>query len=62
MQIQIPKELLQYVRMSKAEGLVHRPDMPEELFPLFEKTKKAILEKQQAQKDDLAKLLIKEEK
>ena len=43
MQISIPKELMQYVRMSKKDGLIHRPDMPAELLPLFEKTKTLIL-------------------
>ena len=38
MQISIPKELMQYVRMSKKDGLIHRPDMPAELLPLFEVT------------------------
>lgn len=61
MQIQIPKELLQYVRMSKSEGLIHRPNMPEELIPLFEETKKIVQEKQQLNKTELERLLIKEE-
>lgn len=37
MQISIPKELMQYVRMSKKDGLVHRPDMPAELLPLLKR-------------------------
>ncbi len=62
MQISIPKELMQYVRMSKKDGLIHRPDMPVELLPLFEKTKALILEKQNEQQDYLKSLLVKEDK
>lgn len=62
MQISIPKELMQYVRMSKKDGLIHRPDMPDELLPLFEKTKAMILEKQNEQQDYLKSLLVKEDK
>lgn len=61
MQLSIPKELLQYVRMSKNEGLIHHPSMPEELLPLFEETRKMILKRQQEQKDNLKNLLVKEE-
>lgn len=43
MQIRIPKKLLKYVHMSK-KGLTHSEDMPDELKPLFEKTKKEIEE------------------
>ena len=62
MQISIPKELMQYVRMSKKDGLIHRPDMPAELLPLFEKTKTLILEKQNEQQEYLKSLLVKEDK
>lgn len=62
MQLSIPKELLQYVRMSKAEGLVHHPSMPKELLPLFEETKQKILKTQQEQKAELESFLVKEEK
>lgn len=41
MQIKIPRELLKYVRMSKGE-LIHSEDMPDELKPLFEETKKQV--------------------
>jgi hypothetical protein len=42
MLMDIPNELLPYVRMSKKQGLVCSDDMPSELIPLFEKTKKVI--------------------
>lgn len=41
MQIKIPKELLKYVRMSKRK-LIQSEDMPDELKPLFEETKKQV--------------------
>ena len=62
MQISIPKELIEYVRMSKKEGLIHRPDMPNELLPLFEKTKALISSKQADEQAYLKSLLIKEDK
>lgn len=62
MQITIPKELMRYVRMSKKEGLVHSPDMPESLAPLFEKTKKLIFAKQKNELEKLESLLVKEDK
>lgn len=61
MQISIPKELIKYVRMSKKEGLIHRPDMPNELLPVFEKTKALILSKQADEQAYLKSLLIKED-
>ena len=39
MLLDIPNELLPYVRMSKAHGLVHFENMPDELMPLFEQTR-----------------------
>lgn len=62
MQISIPNELIEYVRMSKKEGLIHRPDMPNELLPVFEKTKALILSKQEDEQAYLKSLLIKEDK
>lgn len=62
MQISIPKELIEYVRMSKKEGLIHRPDMPNELLPVFEKTKALILSMQADEQVYLKSLLIKEDK
>lgn len=61
MQIQIPKELMQYVRMSKKDGLVHHPAMPKELQPLFEKTKTAVLQTRNEREEELRNLLVKEE-
>lgn len=45
MQIKMPKELLKYVRMSKGK-LIHSEDMPDELKPLFEETKKQKVKEQ----------------
>lgn len=58
MQLKIPKELMQYVKMDKVEGLVHLPSMPKELLPLFEETRKIVINKQQQRKTELEKLLI----
>lgn len=60
MQISIPEELLPYVRMSKNEGFIHHPSMPEELLPLFEETKRMISKRQKEQTDELKNLLVKE--
>ena len=49
----VPNELLPYVRMSPKEGLVHAPDMPESLLPLFEKTRKEMRKAREAWKKEL---------
>ena len=61
MQIVIPAELCQYVRMSQKEGLIHSPDMPKELLSLFEKTKKDVIAQSQQRMEELRALLIEEE-
>jgi hypothetical protein len=62
MQIMIPTELCQYVRMSQKEGLIHSPDMPKELFPLFEKIRKEVIMLKQQRMEELQALLVNEEK
>ena len=56
MLMNIPSELLPYVRMSKKQGLVCSDDMPNELIPLFEKTKKVVDEQASARKKQLESL------
>ena len=53
MLMDIPNELLPYVRMSKKQGLVHSDEMPNELIPLFEKTKKVMDEQASNRKKQL---------
>ena len=53
MLMDIPSELLPYVRMSKKQGLVCSDDMPGELIPLFEKTKKVMDEQASDRKKQL---------
>lgn len=53
MLIDIPEELIPYVRMSQKHGLVCSENMPEELQPLFETTKASVIKKKQ---DRLAQL------
>lgn len=57
MQIQIPEELQPYVRMSPKSGLVPRSNMPPELRPLFEQTKKNVEKSQQAYQKSLENLI-----
>lgn len=61
MQIIIPTELCQYVSMSPKEGLIHSPDMPKKLLPLFEKTKKDVTMQQQQRMEELRALLVEED-
>lgn len=44
MMMDLPNELIPYVRMSKKNGLVHSDDMPESLGALFEETKRKMEE------------------
>lgn len=60
MQINIPLELIEYVRMSKKDGLVHNPDMPKNLIPVFEETRTLILKLQKKREKEISDLLIKE--
>ena len=53
MLMDIPNELLPYVRMSKKQGLVHSDEIPNELIPLFEKTKKVMDEQASNRKKQL---------
>ena len=55
--ITIPEELQPFVRMSKKEGLVAYPEMPEELNALFEETKKWVLELNAKRKAELENLI-----
>ena len=61
MMLRIPQELQKYVRMSKKEGLVHSDDMPEELMPLFEETKRNVIKAEQDRKNELEALISEEE-
>lgn len=61
MQINIPEELMEYVRMAPNEGLVHESNMPDELLPLFEKTKSKIIRIQDEQRKRLESLISEEE-
>jgi len=53
MLLDIPNDLLPYVRMSKKNGLVRSEDMPEALMPLFEKTRAAIQQADEEWKKEL---------
>ena len=61
MMLRIPKELQRYVRMSRKEGLVYSDDMPMELLPLFEETKRSLIRAEQERRNDLEKLIAEEE-
>lgn len=61
MQYKIPKELQRYVRMSRCEGLIHSPDMPEDLMTLFEETKHNIEKAQIKHRKELESMLLKED-
>ena len=39
MMFNIPNPLIPYVRISKKQGLICSPDIPDDLMPLFEKAK-----------------------
>lgn len=57
MQISIPEELQPYVRMSPKEGLVPRSNMPPELEPLFEETRKKVEKSEQIYQKSLEDLI-----
>jgi hypothetical protein len=59
--LRIPQELQKYVRMSKKDGLVHSDDMPLELMPLFEETKKIVIKAEQDRRSELEALISEEE-
>ncbi len=61
MMLRIPQELQKYVRMSKKDGLVHSDDMPLELMPLFEETKKIVIKAEQDRRSELEALISEEE-
>ena len=46
MLLEIPDELLPYVKKNKKEGLVCAANIPDRLVPLFEETKEEILKLQ----------------
>lgn len=56
MQIKIPEVLLKYLRMSPS-GLVHNSEMPDELLPIFEKTKEKIKKIQESEKQKYISLM-----
>lgn len=57
MQIWIPQKLQPYVRMSPKSGLVPRSNMPPELQPLFEETRKKVEQSEQAYQKSLEDLI-----
>ena len=57
MQISIPEELQPYVRMSPKSGLVPRSNMPPELRPLFEETRKKVERSEKDNKKSLEDLI-----
>lgn len=57
MQISIPEELQPYVRMSPKSGLVPRSNMPPELRPLFEETRKKAEESERIYQKSLEDLI-----
>lgn len=57
MQISIPEELQPYVRMSPKSGLVPRSNMPPELWPLFEETRKKAEESERIYQKSLEDLI-----
>lgn len=59
--LKIPTELQKYVRMNKIEGLVCSDDMPEELWPMFEETKKMVIETMEERRRELEALISKDE-
>ncbi len=61
MMLRIPQELQKYVRMSNKDGLVHSDDMPLELMPLFEETKKIVIKAEQDRRSELEALISEEE-
>ena len=61
MMLRIPQALQKYVRMSKKDGLVHSDDMPLELMPLFEETKKIVIKAEQDRRSELEALISEEE-
>lgn len=57
MLLRIPQELQKYVRMSKKDGLIRSDNMPDELKPLFEETRKSIISAEQERRNGLLKLV-----
>ena len=60
MLIIIPEELQPYVRISPKSGLVHSDDLPDDLLPLFNKTKLLVKATQEQRQKELAGLLVDE--
>lgn len=59
--LKIPRELQQYMSVSKKEGEVYSGDMTIEIRLLLEKTKKSVIEVKQRCRNELEKLIAGEE-